>query len=244
MNSLIAIPLLEIVLKPGNERILIHFRTFSSAFCSTMAPFTALSLKTVATHVGVGMGAASFWRGAWYIMDDSLFPDCPTTSATASLMGGAIGIAASQGLIAKAESLSKQGSVQRLCVVRFAALYSVAMSCVLVWRGTWMAWDQLFLHFTEEEATKPGNLSKSGVLSHGIASVGLLGCGLFASVLAPPAAASVIRDIAVRAGKQGSAYKGPAQQVAQSFFAGGKRSVQRTIHSTAKTTKRRKHQVR
>jgi hypothetical protein len=87
----------------------------------------------------------------------------------------------------------------------------------------------------QEEPTKPGHLSKSGVLSHGLAAAGLLGCGLFASVLAPPAAASVIRDIAVKAGGK-SSYSGPAQAVANSFLRGNsankKASMQRTLHTT------------
>lgn len=201
-----------------------------------MAPFSALSLGTVATHVGVGMASASFWRGAWYILDDSLFPESPVKSAVASLVGGAVGMAASQGLVEKAEALSKQGSVRRLCAVRFAAIYTVAMSCVLVWRGTWGGWDILYEYLSEQKPTTPGHLSKSGVLSHGVASVGLLGCGLFASVLAPPAAASIIRDIAVKAGQK-SSYSGPAQKVAKSFFGQGKQqqqqspSLQRTIHT-------------
>lgn len=202
-----------------------------------MAPFRALSLRTVATHVGIGMASASYWRGAWYVLDDNLFPESPLKSAFASLSLGAVGMAASQGLVEKAESLSKQGSVRRLCVVRFGAIYSVAMSCVLVWRGTWMLWDCVYERVTENHPTTPGHLTQSGVLSHGIASVGLLGCGLFASVLAPPAAASVIRDIAVKAGQK--PYSGPAQQVAKSFFGSSNKnasSVQRTIHTT-----RRKH---
>jgi|Transcript_20385 hypothetical protein len=200
-----------------------------------MAPFRALSLRTVATHVGIGMASASYWRGAWYLLDDNLFPESPLKSALASLSLGTVGMAASQGLVEKAESLSKQGSVRRLCVVRFGAIYSVAISCVLVWRGTWLLWDCVYESVTDTHATTPGHLSRSGVLSHGIASVGLLGCGLFASVLAPPAAASVIRDIAVKTGHK--PYSGPAQQVIKSFFgAKTSTSVQRTIHTT-----RRKH---
>jgi len=201
-----------------------------------MAPFRALSLKTVATHVGIGMASASFWRGAWYIMDDSLFPDSPIQSATASLSLGAVGMAATQGLVEKAEALSKQGSVRRLCVVRFAAIYSIAMSCVLVWRGTWIGWDVVYEKITSQHPTTPGHLSKSGVLSHGIAAIGLLGCGLFASVLAPPAAASVIRDIAVKAGQK--SYSGPAQDVAKAFFKGS--PIQRSIHTSKRMSMRYK----
>jgi hypothetical protein len=169
-------------------------------------------------------------------MDDSLFPDSPVKSAGASLSLGFVGMAASQGLVEKAEALSKVGSVRRLCVVRFAAIYSIAMSCVLVWRGTWITWDIVYEKLTEQQPTTPGHLSKSGIMSHGLASIGLLGCGLFASVLAPPAAACVIRDLAVKAGHK--PYTGPAQKITQSFlresFFQNNPRIQRTIHSTSR----------
>ena len=117
------------------------------------APFVALSPKNVLLHVGVGMGAASFWRGAWYILDDHLFPNQPAWSAMSSLGMGTVGMALSQGLIHKVELLAAQASVKTatssissrrqllpLKVARFGALYTIAVSCVLVWRGTWLGW--------------------------------------------------------------------------------------------------------
>lgn len=197
-----------------------------------MGPFRALDWKTVGTHLGVGMASASFWRGAWYVLDDHMFPDCATTSASASLGLGVVGMAFSQGLVRKSEALAKLGSVRRVQLARFAAVYTIAMSCVLVWRGTWMAWDIAYEKLTEADPKEPGHATKSGVLSHGISALGLLSCGLFASVLAPPAAASVIRDLAVKTGQ--SLYTGPAAKVMQSFMQGP--STQRTIH----TSKRRR----
>jgi hypothetical protein len=197
-----------------------------------MGPFRALDWKTVGTHLGVGMASASFWRGAWYVLDDNMFPDCATTSASASLALGVVGMVASQGLVQKSEALARLGSVRRVQVARFAAIYTIALSCVLVWRGTWMAWDVGYEKFTEAHPTEPGHATKSGVLSHGISALGLFSCGLFASVLAPPAAASVIRDLAVRTGQ--SSYAGPAAKVMQSFIQGP--SMQRSMH----TSKRRR----
>ena len=43
-------------------------------------------------------------------------------------------------------------------------------------------------------ATDPHHLSLSGLLSHGVATVGLLALGRFASVLAPPARVSIVKD--------------------------------------------------
>ena len=202
-----------------------------------MASFNALGLKRVMTHVGVGMGAASFWRGAWYILDDHLYPDDAASSALASLGLGIVGMAASQGLVARVEHLSTNRLPFR--AARFGALYTIAVSCVLVWRGTWVGWDVLYEKYHSQElkslesgaesskhsdnhhhhhhflpateasnnsskgepvqATDPGHATKSGVLSHVVAVTVLGGTGLFASVLAPPAATSVIRDMAVRA---------------------------------------------
>ena len=201
-----------------------------------MSSFNALGLKRVMTHVGVGMGAASFWRGAWYVLDDHLYPDDAASSALASFGMGVIGMAASQGLVARVEHLSSNRLPYK--AARFGALYTIAVSCVLVWRGTWVGWDVLYEKYHSEEAnsltssshsdnhhhhhhfqhavndnsdastdskskpveaTDPGHATKSGVLSHIVAVSILAGTGMFASVLAPPAATSVIRDFAVRA---------------------------------------------
>ena len=57
----------------------------TAASSTSSKPFVKLTAKNVLTHVAVGMGAASFWRGAWYILDDHLFPDDAAKSASASL---------------------------------------------------------------------------------------------------------------------------------------------------------------
>jgi hypothetical protein len=190
-----------------------------------MAPFMAQGWKNIATHVGVGMGAASFWRGAWYVLDDHLFPDDPARSSAASWGLGVVGMAASQGLVQKCEVLQQRG-VQGfpLKAARFGALYTIALSCVLVWRGTWVGWDVLYEYThpkqtpckTTVKSTDPGHLSTSGILSHVVAVAALVGTGLFASVLAPPAATSIIRDWTVRTGAK--SYNGPAGKLVQSFW--------------------------
>jgi Fuseless len=133
----------------------------SPSSAAAASPFVALHWKSVLTHVGVGMGAASFWRGAWYILDDHLFPQDAAKSAASSLLLGTGGMALSQGLVKRVEVLNAQLSKSTstttttsttitssltknrrwpLRVARFGALYTIAMSCVLVWRGTWLGW--------------------------------------------------------------------------------------------------------
>ena len=246
----------------------------SSAFRSVS------SRRQLAQHVLVGMGAASFWRGAWYILDDNLFPDDKTASAVASLGLGTLGMAASQGLVERAERLAEklaektsmrtttaaaavENTTMRhassrlaarylsaantstipprllLAASRVGALYTVAISVVLVWRGTWIGWDVLYETLHPEQyrsnhahspgdipskpaikSTDAGHLTQSGALSHFTAVFLLLTSGLFASVLAPPAAASIIRDVSVRAGQS---YVGPAQKLADRLFSGSMR---------------------
>jgi hypothetical protein len=86
-----------------------------------------------------------------------------------------------------------------------------AVSCVLIWRGTWVGWDVAYDRFHEETPHKKST-TQSGMVSHVVALTCLLGTGLFASVLAPPAAVSVIRDLAVKTG-QSTAYMGPASRL-------------------------------
>ncbi|GAX20934.1 hypothetical protein FisN_1Lh407 [Fistulifera solaris] len=207
-----------------------------------MSPFRAQGLKTVLTHVAIGMGSASFWRGAWYVLDDHLFPENKEYSALASFGLGTLGMAASQGLVARMENFAKMEKYPvRLSLLRFGALYSIAVSCVLVWRGTWIGWDCLYARMhpliAENErktetinATDPGHATKSGFLSHVAACTILMGTGFFASVLAPPAAASVIRDLAVSTG--GKVYNGPAQSVARQFL-GRVVAPTRSVHNNA-----------
>ena len=146
-----------------------------------MSAFRKLDVRTIGTHVFVGMGAASFWvscscscscgvftsmgfwwslgsscvltssslpyhnihsqRGAWYILDDHLYPDDAFKSSVASLSGGVVGMTLSQGLVEKCETIKNP---RMLRVARFGALYCIATSVVLVWRGTWVGWDVFY----------------------------------------------------------------------------------------------------
>ncbi|KAG7336666.1 fuseless domain containing protein [Nitzschia inconspicua] len=232
---------------------------------SPSSPFVALHWKNVLTHVGVGMGAASFWRGAWYILDDHLFPQNATYSAASSLLLGTGGMALSQGLVKRVEQLNAQlvaatnkrktsnvttttKTVSKLSlrVTRFGALYTIAMSCVLVWRGTWLGWDVLYEYSHPEQqfcertnlkrinSTDPGHLTVSGMASHFVAVALLVGTGLFASVLAPPAATGIIRDFNIKAGSK--AYQGPAQKLWNSIFTNGTTTTTTTTAAASTST--------
>jgi hypothetical protein len=125
-------------------------------------------------------------------------------------------------------------------MARFGALYTVAVSCVLVWRGTWLGWDVVYEYFyPHAKSTDRGHATHSGLASHTTAVGLLLATGLFASVLAPPAAVSVIRDFAVKTGASSSGYMGPAQVVANRLFGGasGGAASQRTLSTVARTYK-------
>lgn len=185
--------------------------------------FQALPLNTVLGHIGVGMASASFWRGAWYMLDDCLYPGDPFRSAMASFGLGTVGMLASQGLVNRMDALAATTSNTVFSlhshskgvgnwhwrigqVARFGAIYALAGSCILIWRGTWVMWDVVYEHAhhcpiqkTGPRATDEHHATYSGLVSHLTAVVGLLSCGLFASVLAPPAAVAVVTNAAVTA---------------------------------------------
>jgi hypothetical protein len=162
-------------------------------------------MKPLFAQVGVGILCASYWRGMWYIFDDNLFPDNPAHSGLASLMLGTSGLAISQQAIARLyqKEMSKNLRNKVLpCryspIARFGSLYFVSVSCVLVWRGTWVLWDVASEWFHEDmlRCNKKKHYDvKAGVISHVVALSGLLMLGRFSSVLAPPSKISILKDI-------------------------------------------------
>ena len=203
------------------------------------SPFAAYTdSTTVLYHVFIGVCSASFWRGAWYILDDILFPQSKELSAFASLMLGTAGMLSVQGLFERIEKYSIQlmkcndiswqhkwistRSLQHIhSMLRFTTIYLLVLSVVCVWRGTWMTWDILYAKYfndyasgsrtgiasstdanvTDERpdsetinASDPGHALRSGLMSHYSAVIVLSCLGIVASVFAPPAAISVIRD--------------------------------------------------
>jgi hypothetical protein len=191
------------------------------------------SLRTVFFHVFVGMCSASFWRGSWYILDDTLFPNQKELSAISSLLLGTTGMVCVQGAIQRAEAWTIQIyhhtalSLQQIraihALLRFGAIYSLVVSVVCVWRGTWMSWDLLYAKYYHYRmkveppqessqssagnnetttpntihASDPGHAFRSGMMSHVGAVLALCSLGIFSSVFAPPAAISIIRDCTV-----------------------------------------------
>jgi len=159
----------------------------------------------------VGAGAASFWRGTWFMMDAALWPDEPRTSCAACVAGGYGGFAAlHQGLPRLPwNTMPRAGAL----AARGCALYAAAVCNVAAWRGTWMAWDLATgtgpgappaeppPAATPSLADERRQLFASGLASHvgGIAT--LFALGHLTSVLAPPARIGVLGDRAVWASK-------------------------------------------
>jgi len=195
----------------ATKRPLVTTTTNSSAPRRTpaFAPPLGVHPTSIAAQIGVGIAVASFWRGAWYFLDDNLFPHNPLYSAAASLTGGTAGLTITQGFMARKAAAYRGGKSIKLPsyyppVARFGTLYCVSLSCVMVWRGAWMLMDigyEEFHKFQENEvkATEPGHLTKSGLISHFAAVGGLLACGRFSSVLAPPAGIAIVKDLAMKA---------------------------------------------
>jgi hypothetical protein len=181
-----------------------------------------------AAQVGIGIACASFWRGAWYVLDDNLFPENPVYSATASLGLGTTGLAMTQGLIAHCNgtvvnnnnhlntspSVKHQNNITKFpsvtkykiptrfdSVARFGCLYAVSMSIVLIWRGTWMLWDIGYenIHKGKFKASDKDHQTKSGLASHFMACGCLLMFGRFSAVLAPPFSRAILNDKTFRA---------------------------------------------
>lgn len=171
-------------------------------------PLTVVPIggRPVLKQVAIGIWYASFWRGVWYVLDDNLYPDDPGKLATVSLFVGSTGIVAGQSMIAKIANtdINKNNGIlprKYTPFARFGTLYFMSSSCVLVWRGTWMlgflGYEQWVIAGRQKQnvateaaavakSTDPGHLTKSGISSHIIATIGLLAFGRFASMLAPP----------------------------------------------------------
>ena len=152
-------------------------------------------------QISVAAGVATFWRGAWYVMDGCVFPDDPVRSAAASAAAGAAGLAGVQRVAAPAVLRHARSTGRPIPPhARYALLYGMGLSCVAVWRGTWLAWDvaheALFLERGERAATAAP--VTSGLASHAAAVVGLGATGYASSVLAPPAVCLLLNDDALR----------------------------------------------
>ena len=160
----------------------------SRAFPSGEVPFLCL----------VGAGAASFWRGAWYVMDAALFPDDPQKSCASSLVLGFGGFAALHSGVHRFPFSSS-------CAPRAFALYAACLANVAAWRGIWMGWDfatgvgpgaeaPAQRPPTAEELNVRRKLLVSGLVSHASAAAVLLSMCHLTAALAPPARICVLSD--------------------------------------------------
>jgi len=161
-------------------------------FVVDIHPWGSLPLQ-----IAVAAGVASFWRGAWYVMDGTVFPDDLTASGIASLAAGAGGLAAVQRVAAPAVLRhALKHEMPPPPVARYALLCGMAASCVAEWRGTWILWDAGDEAATGDVATD--SPTTSGLASLGVAASALAGAGYLSSVLAPPAVCFLLDDEALR----------------------------------------------
>jgi hypothetical protein len=111
------------------------------------------SLGSLPLQVTVGVLCASYWRGAWYIFDYTLFPDDRVKSSLTCLSLGSILLGMEQFILSRSyngtkwlvRALPPPSNVSLRTYFkkmnRFLSLYGIAISCILVWRGTWVMWD-------------------------------------------------------------------------------------------------------
>lgn len=106
-------------------------------------------------QISIGALCASWWRGAWYCLDYTLFPADRTKSGVSSLAlgGGMLGMGqyilspnynGTKLIVRMLGQVRPQDISLRTFFMktnRFVSLYGIAMSCVLIWRGTWILWD-------------------------------------------------------------------------------------------------------
>jgi hypothetical protein len=151
------------------------------------------------TQIGVAMGVATFWRGAWYVMDGVVFPEDVGKSALASFAAGVAGLAGVQRIAAPMVLRNAEiNSTPVTKATRYLLLYGIGISCVAVWRGTWLGWDLAHEKFVNAHPKATDAPIVSGAYSHVTAVVGLCASGYLSSVLAPPAVMLLINDEALR----------------------------------------------
>ena len=189
------------------------FASSASQASSSKVPLEQ-EIPLLATTTFVGIAVASFWRGAWYVLDETVFPSSELKSGMACFLGGVSGLATSQHvkLMMMREHVGAATRSARKRVMLFSPpTYFVGLSCVLFWRGVWCLWDSAtdayFSHSSssssssekEEEEKVSSSYSpklKSGILSHAFGATALVSTGFLASAACPPAGLWVARDAA------------------------------------------------
>ena len=190
------------------------FSSSSSQASSSKVPLEQ-EIPLLATTTFVGIAVASFWRGAWYVLDETVFPSSELKSGMACFLGGVSGLATSQHvkLVMMREHVGTATRSNRKRMMLFSPpTYFVGLSCVLFWRGVWCLWDSAtdayFSHSSsssssdkseKEEENVSSSYSpklKSGILSHAFGATALVSTGFLASAACPPAGLWVARDAA------------------------------------------------
>jgi len=119
-------------------------RQFSSSSSSSSKVSLESEIPLLATTTFVGVAVASFWRGAWYVLDEVAFPADVFKSGLACFVAGVGGLATSQHaklLLLRELSCTTQTSHRKRVLMFTPPTYFVALSCVLFWRGVWCLWD-------------------------------------------------------------------------------------------------------
>jgi hypothetical protein len=102
-------------------------------------------------YVWVSLFVVFFWRGTWALLDEHLFPDDPSASAWACVVGGytlflALMLvshdATDQSIEPKDLAATESWTAHAL---RMAHTYIAGVCGVLCWRGVWMLLDQELL---------------------------------------------------------------------------------------------------
>lgn len=189
------------------------FSSSSSQASSSKVPLEQ-EIPLLATTTFVGIAVASFWRGAWYVLDETVFPSSELKSGLACFLGGVSGLATSQHvkLMMMREHVGAATRSNRKRVMLFSPpTYFVGLSCVLFWRGVWCLWDSAtdayFSHSSSSSSAKSEKEEekvsssytpklKSGILSHAFGATALVSTGFLASAACPPAGLWVARDAA------------------------------------------------
>ncbi|KAL3757654.1 hypothetical protein ACHAWU_009499 [Discostella pseudostelligera] len=115
------------------------------------------SASSLPLQISIGILAASYWRGSWYVLDHILYPNERLKSGLASLVSGSSLLALQQYILSPSyngtktlvrllpppdASSSIMSRRRYIKANRFVLLYGIATSCVLLWRGTWLLWDE------------------------------------------------------------------------------------------------------
>ena len=116
----------------------------SESSSSSSSSKSVNEIPLLATTTFVGVAVASFWRGAWYVLDETVFPLDARKSGLACFAAGVCGLATSQHvklMMLKDMACTTKTTNQKRVMLFSPPTYFVGLSCVLFWRGVWCLWD-------------------------------------------------------------------------------------------------------